>query len=70
MALVQICTTPLGPGLPSPATLLFNRQAQGIMPVLHCKPIGQDHDDDHYGKLMDRQHKMTMIPHQCFLISQ
>ena len=26
MALLQICTTLLGPGLPSPATLLFNRQ--------------------------------------------
>ena len=26
MALLQIHTTPLGPGLPSPATLLFNRQ--------------------------------------------
>ena len=57
MALLQIHTTPLGPGLLSPATLLFNRQVQGIMPVLDCKPIGQDHDDDHYGKLMDRQHK-------------
>ena len=32
------------------------------MPVLDHKPIGQDCDDDHYGKLMDRQHKMTMIP--------
>ena len=27
------------------------------MPVLDCKPIRQGHDDDHYGKLMDRQHK-------------
>ena len=57
MALLQIHTTPLGLGIPSPATLLFNRQAQGIMPVLDHKPIGQDHDDDHYGKLMNRQHK-------------
>ena len=57
MALLQICTTPLGPGLPSLATLLFNRQVQGIMPVLDHKPIRQDYDDDHYGKLMDRQHK-------------
>ena len=57
MALLQICTTPLGPGLLSPATLLFNRQVQGIMPVLDHKPIRQDHDDNHYGKLMDRQHK-------------
>ena len=57
MALLQICKTPLVPGLLSPATLLFNRQVQSIMPVLDHKPIGQDHDDDHYGKLMDRQHK-------------
>ena len=57
MALLQICTTPLGPGLLSPATILFNRQVQGIMPVLDCKPIMQDHDDDHYGKLIKRQHK-------------
>ena len=69
MALLQIHTTPLGPGLLSLATLLYNRQVQGFMPVLDHKPIGQNLDDDHYGKLMDRQHKMTMIPHQCFLIS-
>ena len=57
IALLQICTTPLGPGLLSLATMLFNRQAQGIMPVLDCKPIGHDHDDDHYGMLIDRQDK-------------
>ena len=27
------------------------------MPVLDHKPIRQDHDGNHYGKLMDRQHK-------------
>ena len=27
------------------------------MPVLDCKQIGHDHDDDHYGKLINRQHK-------------
>ena len=57
MALLQIDTTPLGPGLPSPATLLFNRQVWGIMSVLDHKPIRQDCDDNHYGKLMDRQQK-------------
>ena len=57
MPQLQICTTPLGPGLPSLVTLLFNRQVQGIMPILDCKPIWWDQDDDHYGKLMDRQHK-------------
>ena len=57
MALLQICTTPLGPGLPSLAILLFNRQVQGMMLVLDQKPIGQDCNEDRYGKLMDRQHK-------------
>ena len=57
MALLQIQTTLLGLGLPSPATLLFNRQLQGNMPVLDCKPVGQDCEVDHYGKFIDRQHK-------------
>ena len=52
MALLQICTTPLGQGLPSPATLMFNRQVHGIMPVLDRKPIVQDCDDDHHKKLI------------------
>ena len=57
MALLQIHTTQLGPGLLSSMTLLFNRQVGGKMPILDHKPIGQDQDDDHYGKLMERQHK-------------
>ena len=57
MALLQICTAPLGNGLPSPATLMFDRQVCGIMPILDCKPIGQDCDDDHHNKLVDRQQK-------------
>ena len=36
MALLQICTMPLGQGLLSPATLMFNRQVWDIMPVLDC----------------------------------
>ena len=27
------------------------------MPVLDCKPVRQDSDDNHYGMLIDRQHK-------------
>ena len=57
MALLQICTTPLGQSLLSPATLMFNRQVHGIMPVLDYKPIGKDYDDKHHSKLLDRQHK-------------
>ena len=57
MALLQICTTLLGQGLPSPATLMFNRQVWGIMPVLDHKPIDKDNDDKCLSKLIDRQHK-------------
>ena len=56
MALLQIPTTLLGNGLPSPATLMVNRQVHGIIPILDFKPIGQDCDDDHH-KLVDRQQK-------------
>ena len=57
MALLQICTMPLGQGLLSPTTLMFNRQVRGIVPVLDHKPIGQNYDDNHHNKLVDRQHK-------------
>ena len=48
---------PIRQGLPHPATLMFNRQVQGIMPVVDHKPIGQDCNDDHHSKLVDRQGK-------------
>ena len=57
MPLLQIQTTPLGQGLPSLATLMFNRLVHGIMPVVDCKPIWQDCDDEHHHKLIDRQQK-------------
>ena len=37
-ALLHICTMLIGQGLPSPATLMFNRLVQGIMPTLDFKP--------------------------------
>ena len=57
MALLQICTTLLGQGLLSQATLMFNRQVHNIMPVLDHRPIQQDCDDEHHSKLLDRQHR-------------
>ena len=57
LALLQICTTPLGQGLLSPATLMFNWQVCSIMPVLDQKPIGKDYDHEHHSRLLDRQHK-------------
>ena len=68
MALLQISTTLLDQGLPSPATLMFNGQVQGIMPLLECKPIGQHCDEDHHNKLVDRQPKITMMLYQYFHI--
>ena len=69
MALLQICSIPLGQGLLSPATLMLNRQIQGIMPVLDHKPIGKDNDDEHHSKLIHRQHKNKMMLHQCLHLS-
>ena len=57
MALLQICTTPLGQGLPSPATLQFSCPVHGVMPVIDRKPIGGDNDDEHHSKLVHMQHK-------------
>ena len=66
MALLQIHTIPLGQGLPSPATLLFNHLVCSIMPVIDRKPISRDNDDEHHNKLIHRQHKIaqTMMLHQ------
>ena len=68
MALLQICTNLLGQGLPSPATLMLNRQVCGIMPVLDCKPVGQECDDKHHSKLVDRQNKNNNAM-ACFRLS-
>ena len=59
MALLQIRTTPMGQGLPSPAMLLFNHMVCGIMPMIDRKPISIDNDDEHHKNLMHRQGKMT-----------
>ena len=59
MALLQIHTTLLVQGLLSLATLMFRRQVHGIMPVLDCKPLIKDCDDDHHNKLIERQQKST-----------
>ena len=45
IALLQIEMTPLGPGLPSPTTLLFNCPIRGIMPIFNRPPHGEeDHE--------------------------
>ena len=57
MPLLQIYTTPLSQGLPSPATLMFNRPVCNIMSVLDRKLVGKDYDDEHHSRIVDRQHK-------------
>ena len=57
MALLQIHTTPVGPGLPSLAILLFNQPVCSIIPVLDRKPVGKEYDEEHHSSLVDRQHK-------------
>ena len=52
MAMLQIRTTPLGQGLPSPAMLLFNFPVRGIMPVMDRPPINVDNDDKNHQTLM------------------
>ena len=57
MALLQIHTTPLGHGLPSLATLLFNHLVCSVMPMIDRKPVNIDNDDEHHIKLFHRQGK-------------
>ena len=61
MALLQIRTTPLGQGLPSLATLLFNHPVCSIMAVMDRKPINVDNDDKQQAKYVFILAKMTKI---------
>ena len=49
IALLQIQMTPLGPGFPSPATILFNCPIRGIMPKIN--------NEEHYEAILNRQTK-------------
>ena len=57
IALLQKRTTPLGQGLPSPATLLFNCPVRGIMPVMDRPPININKDYEHHKALVNRQYR-------------
>ena len=48
IALLQIRSSPLEPGLPSPATLLFNCPIRGVMPILNRLLISPINDDDEH----------------------
>ena len=51
LTLLQIRLTPLGPRLPCPATLLFNRPARSLLLKLNRPPVLFDKDEIHYGAL-------------------
>ena len=56
-ALLQIRLTPLGQGLPCPATLLFNCLVRGIMPIIDRPLINTNNDDEHDTALVNRQYR-------------
>ena len=71
MALLQIQTTPLGQGLLSLATLMFNRPVCSSMSVIDHKPVIEDCDDDHHTKIIKRQQKNdndTAVTFSCIPI--
>ena len=58
LALLQIRSTTLGPGLPSPASLLFNHAIGGILPIINRPLIGLNNNNDHHETLIKIQTKM------------
>ena len=51
---LQIKSSPLGLGLPSPAALLFNHPVRGIMLTVNRPPIGVNNNDEHYRVLVKK----------------
>ena len=45
LALLQIRSTPMRAGLPSPATLLFYRTIRGLLPQMNREPTNINNDD-------------------------
>ena len=64
LAWLQICLTPIGPGLKSPALLMFNRPIRSLMPK-HSRPhILFDHNDDN-ATLIERQQSASKNKNTC-----
>ena len=51
LTLLQIGLMPIGTGLPSPATLLFNRPIRALLPQMNREPININADEEHYKAL-------------------
>ena len=50
-ALLQVRMMPINAGLPSPATLLFNRPIRALLPLMNREPININADGKHYKAL-------------------
>ena len=48
LALLQMRSTPVRNGLPSPATVLFNRPIRELSPMINRMLMLYDYDDEHY----------------------
>ena len=57
LALLQIRLPPVGAGLPSTATMLFNRPIHGLLPQNNRAPINVDNDGAQYEALEAHQNK-------------
>ena len=55
LALLHIRSTPVGPGLPSPTTLLHNRPIRGLMPRAYRMPNNYDYNEDNLNTLKAHQ---------------
>ena len=53
MALLQVSSTMMGPGLPSPTALLFNRPARGLLPIFSRPPVLFDSDESNNTALVE-----------------
>ena len=56
VAFLQMRSTPLGPGMPCPAMLLFNCPRRGFKSIINRWPVNSNNDDDeHYDTLVKSQ---------------
>ena len=65
LALLQMTSTPIATGLPSPATLLFKRPIRALLPQINKEQINFDVDDEHYKTLRTCQDKYTKGNDTC-----
>ena len=61
LALLQICSTPMGAELPSPAMMLFSRLIRGLLPQMIRESINVNSDNAQYEALKIHQKSMLRI---------